>query len=63
MKEKPVKLGEELDVEIINVGEQGDGVAKVDGFVLFVPGAKTGEKVRVRVNKLCSKVGFAEMVE
>ena len=33
----PVREGEELDVKIEAVGEKGDGIAKVKGFVLFVP--------------------------
>lgn len=58
----PVKVGDELDVKIESVGSQGDGVAKVDGFVLFVPGAKEGETVRVKVTRVLRKVGFAEVV-
>ena len=33
----PVNVGDEIDVKIEAVGEKGDGVAKVKGFVLFVP--------------------------
>ena len=58
----PVKVGEELDVTIEAVGEKGDGIAKKDGFVLFIPGVKEGERVRVRVTKVLRKVGFAEVV-
>jgi len=58
----PVKVGDELDVKIESVGSQGDGVAKVDGFVLFIPGAKEGETVRVKVTRVLRKVGFAEIV-
>ncbi len=56
----PVNVGDELDVKIEAVGEKGDGVAKVKGFVLFVPGVKEGDTVRVRVTKVLRKVGFAE---
>jgi len=59
----PVNVGEEFDVEIETVGEKGDGLAKVKGFVLFVPGTKEGDKVKVRVTKVFRKVGFAEIVE
>jgi len=38
----PVKVGDELEVTIEAVGEKGDGVAKKDGFVLFVPNTKQG---------------------
>ncbi|MEM4336919.1 MAG: TRAM domain-containing protein [Candidatus Woesearchaeota archaeon] len=58
----PVKVGEELDVRIEAVGAQGDGIAKKNGFVLFVPGTKEGDNVRVRVTKVSSKVGFAEVI-
>src|SRR3989338_9777694 len=58
----PVKVGDELDVKIEAVGEKGDGIAKKDGFVLFVPSTKTGDNVRIRVTRVLQKVGFAEVV-
>jgi predicted RNA-binding protein with TRAM domain len=62
MATAPVKVGEELDVTIEAVGEKGDGIAKKNGFVLFVPGVKEGQQVRIRVTKVLRKVGFAEVV-
>jgi predicted RNA-binding protein with TRAM domain len=58
----PVKVGDELDVKIEAVGEKGDGIAKKDGFVLFVPSTKQGDNVRIRVTRVLQKVGFAEVV-
>ena len=58
----PVKVGDELDVKIEAVGEKGDGIAKKEGFVLFIPGVKQGDEVKVRVTKVLRKVGFAEVV-
>ena len=58
----PVKIGDELDVKIEAVGEKGDGIAKIEGFVLFIPGVKEGDEVRIRVTKVLRKVGFAEVV-
>ncbi len=58
----PVNVGDEIDVKIEAVGEKGDGVAKVKGFVLFVPNVKEGDFVRVRVTKVLRKVGFAESI-
>ena len=58
----PVKVGEELEVTIEAVGEKGDGIAKKNGFVLFVPGVKAGDHVRIKVTKVLRKVGFAEVV-
>ena len=58
----PVKVGDEIDVKIEAVGEKGDGIAKKDGFVLFVPNTKEGQEVKIRVTKVLRKVGFAEVV-
>ena len=58
----PVKVGEEVDVKIEAVGEKGDGIARVKGFVLFVPGVKEGDEVKIKITKVLSKVGFAEVI-
>ena len=58
----PVSEGDEVDVKIEAVGEKGDGVAKKDGFVLFVPNTNAGDEVRVKVTKVLRRVGFAEVV-
>lgn len=58
----PVKVGDEIDVKIEAVGEKGDGIAKKEGFVLFVPNTKEGQEVKIRVTKVLRKVGFAEVV-
>jgi predicted RNA-binding protein with TRAM domain len=61
-KEAPVNVGDELDVTIEAVGEKGDGIAKKEGFVLFVPNTQQGQTVRIRVTKVLRKVGFADVV-
>ncbi len=58
----PVKVGDEIDVTIEAVGAKGDGIAKKEGFVLFVPGVQKGDNVKIRVTKVLNKVGFAEVV-
>ncbi len=58
----PVSVGEEMDVTIEAVGEKGDGIAKRKGFVLFVANTKQGERIRIRVTKVLTKVGFAEKI-
>lgn len=58
----PVKVGDVLDVKIESVGAKGDGVAKVQGFVLFVPGVQEGQEVKVKVTRVLRKAGFAEVV-
>ncbi|MBI2142510.1 TRAM domain-containing protein [Candidatus Woesearchaeota archaeon] len=61
-KTAPVRVGDEMDVTIEAVGEKGDGVAKKEGFVLFVPNTKKGDKVKIRVSRVLRSVGFAEVV-
>ena len=58
----PAEVDEEIDVKIEAVGAKGDGIAKKDGFVLFVPNAKEGENVRIKITKVLRKVGFAEVI-
>ncbi len=58
----PVKVDEELDVKIEAVGAKGDGIAKTKGFVLFIPGAKEGDEVRIKITKVLRNVGFAEVI-
>ncbi|AJF62501.1 MAG: hypothetical protein QT11_C0001G0352 [archaeon GW2011_AR20] len=57
----PVNVGDEIELKIEAVGEKGDGIAKVKGFVIFVPGVKQGETVKVRITKVLRKVGFGEV--
>lgn len=59
----PISVGDELDVEIIDTGHEGDGIAKVDGFTLFVPNTEEGETIRVRVDDVKPNFGFGERVD
>jgi 23S rRNA (uridine2552-2'-O)-methyltransferase len=59
----PVRAEEEIDVEIVDRGEEGDGIAKVDGFTLFVADGEPGESYRVRIEDVKPRFGFATPVE
>ena len=59
----PVATGDELDVEIVDVGSEGDGVAKVDEFTVFVPETETGETVTVEITDVKPQFAFAERVD
>ena len=56
----PVAAGDELVVEISDEGREGDGIARVDGFTVFVPDADVGEEVTVRVADVKPRFAFAE---
>ena len=59
----PVATGDEFDAVVDDVGREGDGVVKVDGYALFVPDTETGDAVRLRVTEVKPNFGFAEVVE
>jgi 23S rRNA (uridine2552-2'-O)-methyltransferase len=59
----PVRTGDELTVDIEDTGSDGDGVAKVEGYTLFVSGVAEGETVDVRVDDVKPNYGFAQPVE
>jgi predicted RNA-binding protein with TRAM domain len=46
---KPVAVGDVIDVTMESQGGQGDGIAKVSGFVVFVKGARKGEACKIRI--------------
>lgn len=62
-EDPPVKAGETYVVSINAVGEKGDGIARVKGFVLFIPNVQKGDYVKIKVVKVLPKVGFAEAIE
>ena len=59
---KPVKVGEEYDVEISEVGSRGDGIARVKNFVVFVNGAKQGEKAKIKITDVRNRFAMGEKV-
>lgn len=60
----PVAEGETRVVEIENIGDKGDGVARIDGgYVVIVSDADVGERLRVEMDQVRENVAFAEIVE
>lgn len=59
----PVEEGEAYDVTIEDIAREGDGIARVKGFVIFVPNAKVGDEVNIKVTKVMRKFAFGEIVE
>jgi translation initiation factor 2 subunit 2 len=45
------------------VGNKGDGIAKVDKYLIFVPSAVKGEIVKAKIKKISGTLAFAEVVE
>jgi len=61
-KPKPVKIGEEYDATITDVGAKGDGITKVENFIVFVNGGKKGEQCRIRIREVANKFAIADKV-
>ncbi|QLC49908.1 TRAM domain-containing protein [Methanolobus zinderi] len=57
----PVEAGETYDVTIEDIAREGDGIARVSGFVIFVPNTQVGDEVTIKVNKVMRKFAFGEL--
>jgi len=60
----PVGEGDTVEVEIEDIGEQGDGIARVGpGYVVIVSGTDLGDRVTVEIEEAQSNVAFADVVD
>ena len=62
-KQLPVQEKEELTVNIEDLTYEGKGVAKVDGYPLFIDNALPGEEIEIRVSKVNKNYGFANVIK
>jgi predicted RNA-binding protein with TRAM domain len=62
-KPKPVEVGKEYDVTISDVSRRGDGIAKIDGFVIFVTGGKQGQSARIKVTQVSNRYAMGTVVD
>ncbi|HTY74373.1 MAG TPA: TRAM domain-containing protein [Candidatus Nanoarchaeia archaeon] len=62
-KRCPVQLGEELEVEISELSPKGEGIAKNQGFVIYVADSKPGDHVKVRITRITDKAANAQIVK
>lgn len=58
----PVKNGEEHNVKIEGTGRNGDGIAKIEGFIIFVPNTNEGDEVKIRITETKRNLAFAELI-
>ena len=63
MEKIPVEKNKEYIVEIIDNGFEGEGIAKIDNFTIFINGAIKGEKVKILIVKVLSSHAFGKIVE
>ncbi|HYC12213.1 MAG TPA: TRAM domain-containing protein [Nitrososphaerales archaeon] len=60
---KPVEVGKEYNVSISDTSRRGEGIARIDGFVIFVPGTKQGQNVRVKVTQVSERFASGQVVQ
>jgi predicted RNA-binding protein with TRAM domain len=51
----PVEAGKEYEVEIEDIAKKGDGIARIEGFVIFVPDTKVGDQVKVVIDRVMQR--------
>lgn len=59
----PVEKNKEYIVEIIDNGFQGEGIAKIEGFTIFIPNAIKGEKAKILIVKVLTSHAFGKIIE
>jgi predicted RNA-binding protein with TRAM domain len=60
---KPVELDKEYEADIEDISRRGDGVAKVEGFIVFVPNTKQGDHVKFKITRVGSRFAIGELVQ
>ncbi|MEX1377823.1 MAG: 23S rRNA (uracil(1939)-C(5))-methyltransferase RlmD [Eubacteriales bacterium] len=58
----PVKAGQTIKTHIVSINAQGQGVAKVEGYVVFVNNALPGEDCTIRITKVLTKYAHAKVL-
>ena len=58
-----VEKNKEYIVDIIDNGFEGEGIAKIEGFTIFVPNSLKGERVRILIVKVLSSHAFGKVLE
>lgn len=59
---KPVEMGKEYEVQITEKSNRGDGIARVQGFVIFVANGEVGQKVKIKITSIGARFAKAEIV-
>jgi predicted RNA-binding protein with TRAM domain len=58
---KPVEIGKEYEVDIQEISRRGEGIARVQGLVIFVPSTKAGDRVKIRIKRVSRRFAEAEV--
>jgi predicted RNA-binding protein with TRAM domain len=58
----PVTVGAEYETKIEDTAREGDGIARVEGFVIFVPGTQVGDEVKIQVDRVMRRFAIGHKV-
>jgi predicted RNA-binding protein with TRAM domain len=58
----PVEVGKEYEVNIEDIAREGDGIARVEGFVIFVADTKVGDAVTISIDKVMRRFAIGHKV-
>jgi predicted RNA-binding protein with TRAM domain len=58
----PVVVGNEYDVKIEDIAREGDGIARVEGFVIFVADAKVGDEAKIKIDKVMRRFAIGHKI-
>ncbi len=56
---KPVEEGKSYDVEVKELSRRGEGIARIQGFVIFIAGTNPGDKVKAKITKVGNRFATA----
>jgi len=60
---KPVELDKEYEADIEDISRRGDGIAKIEGFIIFVANTKQGQHVKFKVTRVGNRFAIGELVQ
>ena len=63
MNNIPAEKNKEYEVEIIDNGYEGEGIAKIDDFTIFINGAIKGEICKILIVKINKSFAFGKLIE
>ena len=58
----PVEFDQEYEAKIEDISRRGDGIARIEGFVIFVPNTKQGDNVKFKITRVGNRFAIGEVV-
>ncbi|MEG0502175.1 MAG: 23S rRNA (uracil(1939)-C(5))-methyltransferase RlmD [Cellulosilyticaceae bacterium] len=59
----PVQKNEHYEMDIVDIGSNGEGIGKIEDFTVFVPNAVKGDHIEVRIIKVKKNFGFGKLIQ